>query len=422
MRTRHTSFLKSLGPGILFAGVSVGASHLVQSTRAGAAYGLALIVIIILSNLAKYPAFRFGAQYSSVTGVSLLHGYHKFSKWAIPLYILIALGTMFAAIPAVTLVTAGLAQAVFGLDISALVIGAVLLIVCNVVLIVGGYRVLDRVMKVVMVVLTISTIVATALVLPKIDWAASGGLFPSNVSPVDFLFIAALLGLMPTSVDISIWHSLWSVAKSRDSEQATTPREAVLDFHVGFFGSMFLALCFVLLGAGVMHGTGVQFESSAGAFAMQLIELYTATLGEWSAVVIGAAAFMVMLSTVLAGLDGYPRAAVTLMRIYWEQKGQSDDDGQRSKHLYAFSLIVISAGSFGILAFYALSLKVLIDIAATIAFLFAPLIAWLNHRAMTLPDLPTSARPGTVLRIWSLIGVIVLTAMALTYLYLRFVA
>ena len=30
------NFLKSIGPGLLFAGAAIGVSHLVQSTRAGA--------------------------------------------------------------------------------------------------------------------------------------------------------------------------------------------------------------------------------------------------------------------------------------------------------------------------------------------------------------------------------------------------
>ena len=33
---RPTSMLRSLGPGLLFAGAAVGVSHLVQATRAGA--------------------------------------------------------------------------------------------------------------------------------------------------------------------------------------------------------------------------------------------------------------------------------------------------------------------------------------------------------------------------------------------------
>ena len=37
--------ISKLGPGLLFAGAAIGVSHLVQSTRAGADFGLSLIHI-----------------------------------------------------------------------------------------------------------------------------------------------------------------------------------------------------------------------------------------------------------------------------------------------------------------------------------------------------------------------------------------
>ena len=46
MSDRRT-FLQALGPGIVFAAAAVGVSHIVQSTRAGAVYGLALIGVVI---------------------------------------------------------------------------------------------------------------------------------------------------------------------------------------------------------------------------------------------------------------------------------------------------------------------------------------------------------------------------------------
>ena len=46
-----SSILKKLGPGLIFAGASIGVSHLVQSTRAGADFGLGLIWALLLINL-----------------------------------------------------------------------------------------------------------------------------------------------------------------------------------------------------------------------------------------------------------------------------------------------------------------------------------------------------------------------------------
>ena len=115
-----------MGPGVLYAAAAVGASHLVQSTRAGASYGLALVLLILLTYVAKYPAFRFGAQYACATGNSLLHGYRNQGQWAVAIYVVIALGTMFAALPAVTLITAGLAKVAFQVSLAAAVANLVL--------------------------------------------------------------------------------------------------------------------------------------------------------------------------------------------------------------------------------------------------------------------------------------------------------
>ena len=79
----QSSFLKSLGPGLLFAGAAIGVSHFVQSTRAGADFGFGLLAVVILANVFKYPAFAFGPWYASATGTSLLEGYRRQGKWAL---------------------------------------------------------------------------------------------------------------------------------------------------------------------------------------------------------------------------------------------------------------------------------------------------------------------------------------------------
>lgn len=392
-----------------------------QSTRAGAGYGLALVLLILLTYVAKYPAFRFGAQYANATGRSLLHGYRQQGNWAVTMYIVIALGTVFAALPAVTLVTAGLAKAAFDLPWGTFPIATVILGICATVLIAGGYRVLDRIVKVLMVILASATLLATVLVIPQIDWAVSGSLWPAENSVTDVFFIVALLGFMPSSVDISVWHSLWSVAKARDSHHLASLREALDDFHVGYFGTLLLALCFVLLGTGVMHNSGVEFEASPAGFAAQLINLYQQTLGDWSGPLIGTVAVAVMFSTVLAGLDGYPRAAVSIFRLY---KGREAGDEQGAaiidKRAYALTVWVLAVGSLIILYFLVSSLQVVVDVAATIMFLFAPVVAWLNHRAMSSSLIPVEARPGRGLFLLSLAGIIWLAAFSAYFLYLRF--
>ena len=87
---RVKGMLKALGPGILYAGAAIGASHLVQATRAGASYGFTLVWAILLINLFKYPFFEYGHRFTAATGRSLVQGYSSLGKWAISVFFILS--------------------------------------------------------------------------------------------------------------------------------------------------------------------------------------------------------------------------------------------------------------------------------------------------------------------------------------------
>ena len=138
-----SSILKKLGPGLLFAGAAIGVSHLVQSTKAGADFGLGLIWALIIANLFKYPFFQFGPRYALSTGESMLSGYYKLSKLILVTYFLISLATMFSIQTAVTIVTAGIANSITGEIISVEIWTVLITLICSLILVKGKYKVLD---------------------------------------------------------------------------------------------------------------------------------------------------------------------------------------------------------------------------------------------------------------------------------------
>ena len=107
---------KILGPGILFASTAIGVSHLVQSTRAGANFGFALVVFVLLANIFKYPFFEFGSRYANVTGESLIQGYRRQGLAVLWGYLIITLLSMFIVIAAVSTVCSGLMIEVFDIQ------------------------------------------------------------------------------------------------------------------------------------------------------------------------------------------------------------------------------------------------------------------------------------------------------------------
>ncbi|HSE88418.1 MAG TPA: divalent metal cation transporter [Candidatus Binatia bacterium] len=276
--TTPRNFLKALGPGLLWAGAAVGVSHLVQSTRAGASFGLELLGLVIIANVFKYPAFSFGPRYAAATGTSLLEGYRCQGLWGLLLYAILTLGTMFTVQAVVTVVTAAIGAALLGWSGSAAVLQLTifLTVICAALLFVGDYRWLDGIIKLVVLLFTLSTLAATALVLPRVDWSTirlvpSAGLFSD---PVSILFMVALVGWMPSAFDLSIWHSLWTLARRQETHYTATVDEVLLDFNIGYLGTALLALRFVALGAGVMYHSGISWAGIIFSTAFALYFLW----------------------------------------------------------------------------------------------------------------------------------------------------
>ncbi len=416
------NFLNALGPGLIWAGAAVGVSHLVQSTRAGAIFGLELLGLVIIANVIKYPAFSFGPRYAAATGTSLLEGYRRQGLWALLLYAILTVGTMFTVQAVVTVVTAAIGAALLGWSGSGAVLQLtiVLTLISAVLLFVGRYRWLDRVIKVMVPIFTLSTLTATALVLPRVDWASirffpGAGLFSD---PATVVFMVALVGWMPSGLDLSIWHSLWTVARRQETRYTATVQEALMDFNIGYLGTALLALCFVGLGAGVMHHSGRQFPESAAGFANQVISLYAETLGAWSKPLIGLSAFTVMFSTTLTVIEGFPRALATLVSRFKEPE-LPDRASAVNKPAYWIALVVLALGSIGIVGFLLTSLVALVYLATVLSFLTAPLLAWLNHQVILAEEMPEEHRPGLAMIAYSWSGIIFSTGFALYFLWVR---
>lgn len=396
-----------------------------------------MLLIVVIANLVKFPAFRFGPQYAAATGHSLIDGYRRQGRWTLALFSLLTAGTMFTVTAVVTLVTAGVGIAVFGLGplleatvgttAGPTVVSALIMVISALLLAGGGYVWLDRFIKVVMPLLTICTLAAMFMALDRIDW--SWGAFIPDAAVFDLAGIAfcvALIGWMPAPTDISVWSSLWAVARAKDRVQKPAPRDVLMDFDIGYWATMLLALAFVLLGTGMMYGQGLNFENNSAKFAAQIVDLYTTTLGGWSRPIIGGAAFLVMLSTSVTVIDGFPRviaALVVQVRLAFAPDaaplaGTVPLEGAR--HTYRVSFAILCAGALAILFWGMSSFTALVDLATTLSFLTAPLLAFFNHRAVHAPEVPRDQQPGSAMTTYSWVSITLQAAFALYFLWFKF--
>ena len=414
-----TRFWRCFGPGLLFAGASIGVSHLVQSTRAGAMAGLALSWVILLAIVLKYPFFDFAPRYTAATGLSLIEGYRRIGRWAFWVYVVLTVFSSVIIQAAVILFTAYLLQFVFGMAMPLSMLGGLLCVACGLLLWIGRFQFLDASIKIILLLLACSTLAAAVVTVPRVDFATAGiHIFHGAELIVPLGFLLALVGWMPTAIDLSVWSSLWTLAKDRTSGVRTDVLTARRDFQVGYFGTGILAFAFVIMGAGVMYSTGETFSAEGTVFSTQLIDLYSVTLGEWIRPIVIVAVLTTMLSTSLTVVDGFPRAlghAIGLLRF-----PDSNDRPQGSSGpVYWIVLAVLAVLTVAVLELFIGSMTTMVDFATIMSFLTAPILGYLNLRVVCSDDVPPEHRPGPAMRTLAYCGLFFMTGIALTYIVTR---
>ncbi len=410
---------RSLGPGLLFASTSIGVSHLVQSTRAGAEFGFALAGIIIAVNVFKFPFFEFGSRYAAAKGESLIDGYKRLGILPLWIYFLVIILSMFFVSAAVVFVTAGFMDNLFGISDQwptlTLLPSIVIFLICFFILYFGKFSTLTEVIKVVGIVLLVSTLIAFVLtLLHGREPTMEGFIEPDLLNDSGIFFIIALMGWMPTALDLSTWNSLWTLEKMKDPETAPTFNQIIKEFNWGYWITAGLSLCFLTLGAYLIYGTGTEMPEGSSAFANFIINLYSTSIGQWSYWIIALASFSIMFGTSIGVLDGYSRALNHTTKLIFNQHNQSSPKG------YRIAIFLISIGAFSIILFFMNQFKQLIDLATTISFVVAPLIAIANLRLVTGKHIPSKHKPSLLLIIISILGITFLTGFAAFYLWKQF--
>ncbi len=407
--------IKALGPGLIWAGASIGVSHLVQSTRAGADFGFQLVWVVILANLLKYPFFEFGPRYAASTGETLVEGYYRQGKTTLWLYFGLTLATMFSIQAGVTSVTAGLMGFIFPGLISQVGWTFLLLSICLIIILIGKYKTLDYLMKIIVIVLTLTTLVAFLAALGKGYHPQPEHLVPFNWNFTQVAFLLALAGWMPSAVDVSVWHSMWTVAKIKQTGYHPSLKEALFDFNLGYIGTAVMAIFFLALGAIVMHGSGESFSASGVEFSGQLIRLYTLNIGNWAYYVIAIAALATMFSTTLTVLDAYPRVMCPATSLLFPKIGEPT----QMKYVKLMWFFLLIGLTLLLIFVFSGKMRALIDLATTLSFITAPVLGYLNLKAVKGKNMPENNKPGLFLHILSWIGIVALAGFALYFLIFR---
>ena len=358
--------------------------------------------IVILANLFKYPFFRFGVQYTLDTGNTLLEGYRQKGKFYLWLFLALNIFATVINTAAVGLLTAAILTFITPIPLPMPVLSSLVILVTTGILLLGKYRLLDSLSKIIMIALTVTTV--SAVVIAFMRNGIHGVAAPDFVAPSPWelsklAFLVALMGWMPAPIEISAINSMWVVAKRRLTK--VSYQDGLFDFNVGYIGTAILAVVFLALGALVQYGSPETVEMVGGKYIAQLINMYASTIGEWSRLLIAVIAFMCMFGTTITVIDGYSRTNVEAVRIL---SGKQES----SVRVLNIGMILAALSGLAIIFYFNNAVGPMLKFAMIASFVSAPIFSWLN---LSLTKHAKHSVKGGLLWL-SLIGLFYLTAFA----------
>lgn len=410
------AFRARLGPGLIFAAAAVGTSHVVQSTRAGAGFGLTMALLIVFVCALKYPLFRFAADYAAITGESLVQGYGRQGRALVLLMFATSSVEAVAATAGISLVSASILKWMLDLPLDDVAAAVGLLALTATAVSLGRYRLLESLTGWLVLAFSVLTVLVTLFSLSALSGSETPvfGRFP--LTPANFSFAIAVSGWMPIGNTAAIMLAAWILARRRAIQ---TPLEAVrFDFNLGYLASAGLALCFLVIGAAVLHGHGEEMPGASAAFVTTFVGLYTAAIGSWASLVVSAAALAVMYSTMLAIVDGFPRLIGEFVAELGT--GTAGETAAVAERLYLPAMITVVSSASALLYFFLDGFAAFIDLVTITGFLAAPVVALANQLVVRGDNVPLALRPGPILTAWNQLAVVLLSLATLGFLYFRF--
>jgi Mn2+/Fe2+ NRAMP family transporter len=413
-------FFRQLGPGIVVAATAIGASHIVMSPVAGARFGFDLLWVILFAHVLKYHGFEFAPRFTMARSESLLEGYARVPgprNW--PLYLFL-LGTILQGVAVLSgVVSVAAAVAYAGIGAFSLPAWSVILATVIVVLLwMGKYEGLDFLNKVMMLVLISGALIAFVAAPPPPS--VFPRLFVPFVPMGSIFLLAALLGWMPTGLDVAVWHSLWAMEKEKtwrrlESGEPTELRQkmfrtALFDMRFGYVVSLVLGIVFLCLGAVLLQPRGLVPQGPA--VAETLSEIFTTILGAWMYPVFITAAFFAMFSTAYNCMDGFPRAFAETVSLLLPGRN-SQRFKKKAYWGFLFTIYILAVAFMTIIP----EPVFLITTAGALSLLFAPVYYGLNYYCVTRLVDKLEYRPSVVARVVAIAGILFVSFGALLFLY-----
>jgi len=458
------------GPGIILMMTGIGTSHVITAPTAGGRFAYALLWCLPIAYILKYYGFEMAIRFTNATGKSIVESYSTaWKKW--PLwYVLITTLLQCAIGQAGRLIAASatlyyLFSVNMGLGIPIAAYGFLLGGFSVVILLKGHYNAIQFTAKLAAGVLVIST-VAVYFVSPA-PLSAMGHFFVFETPQGSWLIIVALLGLLPTGIDVSLQASEWGkankvgmgkirprlekigIAKEFDSFNSKKEDLAISsdklpphaleyckrwfkiglwDFRFGHLISFLIVCIFLLISAVWLYPNPVEGRAVIGEIA----NIFTKSVGPWMTVIFLVGAFAATYSTAFNYFDGWPRIVGACCRNMFKSTAklqgivEEDLSPEHKSRWYSEYNIYRITMFYSLVAAVAIIAGVpkpvwLVLVASALAFFIGPVVFFLNlfYCLTIIPKEDKLFYPSTFAQWFGWLSLIIFTGLSVVLILVR---
>ncbi len=284
-----TRVVRRIGPGLLVAAAGIGAGDIVSSTMAGSAHGLALLWVVALAAFLKCFLNEGIARWQLATDLTAIEGWTLYLPWWVRVYFGVYLVVWTVSVSAALASASGLGMANLtngeisrstGAVAHALVGGALVLV--------GGFKGFERVMKVLIATMFFSIIVCAAFTF-RDPGAVFRGLFVPGIPAGGGSSVLSVLGGIGGSLAM-LAYNYWL----REEKMAGPAWLGFVraDITIAYVFTALFGMSIMIVANEAFHVAGVQITNAQAVTKMAEtlgatigpIGFYTYSIGFWAAV------------------------------------------------------------------------------------------------------------------------------------------
>ena len=327
------AILRRIGPGMILCASIVGSGELIATTALGAQVGYTALWVILLSCFVKPIVQAEMGRYTIATGETGLAAFDHVPgprwrvNWIVWAWAFMVSFTLFQ----VGAMYAGVSQVMHSLlPVVPINAWVVLLVALTLALLLGGgYERIERLATIKVGLFTMLTVLCAILLtrMPQyFSWRQVLEGLKLRLPPGGLTRAVGVFGITGVGATEFFMYPYWCVEKGYarfTGQRDGTPswRDRALGWirvmQVDIFASMLIytlaTVAFYLLGAGILHGMGLQ--PAADAMISVLSNMYTQTLGGWALWVFYVGAIATLYGTVFAATAAHSRLYADMFRL-----------------------------------------------------------------------------------------------------------